>query len=71
MRSNLIEFRNQLGFTQTEFAELFSVDKQYQSNVEKGKRKGSADYWLRIMEKFNLTCEKINKLREVSSNENT
>ena len=71
MSNNLIKFRQQLGFTQVEFAEILNVDRQYQQNVEKGRRKGSADYWLRIMEKFKLTCENINKLREVSSNETT
>ena len=71
MRSNLIEFRFQLGLTQTEFAGLFNKDRQYQNNIEKGRRKGSADYWLGIMAKFNLTLEAIKKLKEVSSNETT
>lgn len=69
MRNDLIEFRKQLGLTQEEFALLFNKDRQYQNNIEKGRRKGSADYWLGIMEKFNLTFEKINSLREVLPNE--
>lgn len=69
MRSNLTEFRLKLGLTQEEFAGLFNTDRQYQNNVEKGRRKGSADYWLGIMGKFNLTYLELIKLKEVSTSE--
>ncbi|MBP3920805.1 MAG: helix-turn-helix transcriptional regulator [Bacilli bacterium] len=71
MRSDLIEFRHRLGLTQEEFAKLFKKNKQYQNNVEKGKRKGSAEYWLLIQKKFKLTNETTLDLMEVTSNENT
>ncbi len=69
MRNNLTEFRHKLGLTQEEFAGLFNTDRQYQNNVEKGRRTGSADYWLGIMGKFNLTYLELIKLKEVSTNE--
>lgn len=71
MRNNLIEFRWQLGLTQAEFAELFNKDRQYQNNIEKGRRKGSADYWIKIQKKFNLTNEKTLNLMEVTTDETT
>ena len=71
VRNNLINLRLQLGFTQTEFAKLFNKDRQYQFNIENGKRKGSAEYWLAIQKKFNLANEATLKLMEVSSNETT
>lgn len=70
MRSNLIEFRKKLGLTQEEFGLLFHKSKQYIWFVEKGKRQGSAEMWMLLAIKFDLSLEELKKLMEVKSIEN-
>lgn len=59
MRDRLKDFREQLGFTQEEFAKMLTITRQQYSNIEKGKRTGSAMFWLSLQKKFNLTYDEV------------
>lgn len=51
------QLREKLGFTQEEFGELFNLSRQQYNSIEKGNRKGSAEFWLSVQKRFNLTNE--------------
>ena len=65
MRNNLINFRHELGLSQTDLGGLFGLKKQQISKIENGRQEGSADFWLDMQEKFCLTNEATKKLKEV------
>lgn len=66
MRNNLVELRHNLGLTQEEMAKLVNCTRGQWCNIEKARRQGSADMWLLLGTKLNLTLEEIQKLKEVS-----
>lgn len=66
MRNNLIKLRVDLGLTQQEMGSLVGYTRGQWCNVEKAKRKGSADMWFALGTKLGLTLEQIKKLKEVS-----
>lgn len=69
MLNNLIEFREKVGFTQAEMAVVIGTTRQNYCNIEKGRVKGTADAWIAIQKKFNLSVEQIERLREVATSE--
>lgn len=69
MRNNLREFREKLGYTQQDFAEIIGRSRQHYCNLERGNTRGSADVWFAIQRRFNLNLEQIENLREVQPDE--
>lgn len=65
MRSNLIKLRKDVGLNQDEMSKIAEVSRAQYCNMEAGKRNGSADAWLKIGLKFNLTIQQLEKLKEV------
>lgn len=66
MRNNLIEFRHKLGLTQEEFGNMFKQSRGQWCNIEVGRKKGSAEMWLELGNKFDLTVKELKKLMEVA-----
>jgi DNA-binding XRE family transcriptional regulator len=65
MRSNLVKLRKDVGLNQDEMSKIAGVSRSQYCNIEAGNRNGSADAWLKIGLKFNLTIQQLEKLKEV------
>ena len=55
--SRLKEFRTSLKLQQKEFAESIGVNKTTYSNYEIGTREPSADFWISISRKYNVSID--------------
>lgn len=63
MKGNEIKsLRLSVGQTQKEFGNMFGITGENQGQIEKGIRKPSALYILKLMKKFNLSLEDMIKI---------
>lgn len=59
IRTKLINFRQELGFTQKRIAELLGVSRTYINCIELGKADGSISFWKRLQSKLCLPDEMV------------
>ena len=55
LESNLKKFRKKIKMKQEEVAKIINYSRQYYSCVERGKKRGSVEFYQRIQDKFDLT----------------
>ena len=65
MRTNLKVFRIMQKLTQHDMAARLGYERAYYGHVERGFQDGSAAFWERMQNAFELTDKKIQELREL------
>ena len=65
MRTELKRLRVTNFLTQEQMAEKCGTSRNNYGFIEKGKRKGSAEFWLNLQKEFGLSVEQVEELRKV------
>lgn len=64
-RKNIMHFRIDKGLTKAQLGEHLGVTGQYISKIENCNADGGKKFWQAFKEKFNLSDEEINHLKEM------
>lgn len=62
-RNELKVLRVRHNLTQPQIAEKLGVSKSTYNLIEQGKRRGSAEFWLKLQSEFNLKDDEVWKLQ--------